>query len=99
MGILDISKYKPTGSDETLHTRFTLTLPSLELGTIGGGTNLEPQRSALKIMGIDNTLSPGQNALLFSNIVATTALAGEISLLSALSNGDLMRSHLKLNRK
>ena len=41
---------------------------------------------------------PGKNSTQLARIVAATVLAGELSLLSALAAGHLVRSHLKHNR-
>jgi hypothetical protein len=43
-------------------------------------------------------LSAGQNAAQLARVVASTVLAGELSLMSALAAGHLVRSHLKHNR-
>lgn len=42
--------------------------------------------------------SPGANAQSLARIVAGTVLAGEISLMSALAAGQLVKSHMKYNR-
>jgi hydroxymethylglutaryl-CoA reductase (NADPH) len=72
-------------------------LPSLMVGTIGGGTNLETQSEALQILGISGG-NNGKNAQKFAEIIAGAILAGEISLLSSLSEGSLAQSHLKYAR-
>ena len=41
---------------------------------------------------------PGENARQLARIVAATVLAGELSLMSALAEGQLVKSHLKMNR-
>ena len=41
---------------------------------------------------------PGENATQLARIVCGTVLAGELSLLSALAAGHLVRSHLTHNR-
>ena len=40
----------------------------------------------------------GENAGRLARIICATVLAGELSLLSALAAGHLVKSHLKLNR-
>lgn len=45
-----------------------------------------------------NTSNPGENARTFARIVCGAVLAGELSLMSALAAGHLVRSHLKHNR-
>ncbi len=42
--------------------------------------------------------NPGENATTLARIVCATVLAGELSLMSALAAGHLVRSHLKHNR-
>lgn len=77
----------------------SVTLTSLEVGTVGGGTRLPTQREALSIMGIYGSGNPpGSNAKKFAEIVASTVLAGELNLLSALANKELGKAHLKLGR-
>jgi len=78
----------------------TCTMPSIELGTIGGGTILEPQASCLDILGVRSScaVEPGRNAKMLARIVCATVLAAELSLLSALAAGTLVKSHMKHNR-
>ncbi len=42
--------------------------------------------------------APGQNAQQLACIICATVMAGELSLMSALAAGHLVRSHLKHNR-
>lgn len=42
--------------------------------------------------------SPGANSRLLATIVAGSVLAGELSLMSAIAAGQLVRSHMKYNR-
>ncbi len=76
-------------------------MPSVEVGTIGGGTPLQSQSTCLDILGIKgpNKEKPGENAKTLAEIVCSTVMAGELSLMSALTSGDLLRSHMELNRK
>ena len=76
-----------------------VTIPALQLGTVGGGTGLETQRECLTILGVagGGTL-PGAHAKKFAEIAAATVLAGEISLLGALGAGHLARAHRALGR-
>ena len=75
-------------------------MPSIEVGTIGGGTILEPQSSMLDLLGVrgPHPTSPGDNARMLSRIVAAAVLAGELSLCSALAEGHLVRAHMAHNR-
>lgn len=76
------------------------TMPSLEIGTVGGGTVLPAQAACLEMLGVRGAhpSTPGENASQLARIVCSTVLAGELSLLSALAAGHLVRSHLRHNR-
>ena len=75
-------------------------MPSIEVGTIGGGTALTPQKSMLDLLGCtDANAGYGENAGTLARVVAATVLAGELSLMSALVSQDLIRSHMALNRR
>ena len=76
------------------------TMPSIEVGTVGGGTVLPPQKACLQMLGVagSNQSEPGSNANLLAQIVCATVMAGELSLMSALAAGHLVKSHLKHNR-
>ncbi len=77
----------------------SVTLPSLEVGTVGGGTRLPTQQEALKILDCQGSGNPpGANAKKFAEIIAAAVLAGELSLLSALSAQQLAEAHVKLGR-
>ncbi len=80
---------------------FSLLLPSLEIGTTGGGTHLPTQNEALQMMeceGFYKDKPPGTKSIKFGEIITATALAGEISLCAALSAGHLASSHERLGR-
>lgn len=77
----------------------SVTMPSLEVGTVGGGTRLPTQREALEMLGVaGGSKEPGQNAKKFAEIVASTVLAGELNLLAALAKNELARAHRMLGR-
>jgi hydroxymethylglutaryl-CoA reductase (NADPH) len=84
---------------EDLH--MSVTMPSVEVGTVGGGTSLPAQAACLDLMGCQgaNKVIVGAHADHLSRIVVGAVLAGELSLMSALASGDLLESHMKLNRK
>jgi len=78
---------------------FSVTIPSLQVGTIGGGTGLGTQRESLEIIGVHGAGEPpGSNALKLAEIVGAAVLAGEISLIGALGARHLVEAHEKLNR-
>lgn len=78
----------------------TVSMPSIEVGTVGGGTVLAPQQAVLDILGIRGAhpTNPGSNAQQLARIIAASVMAGELSLLSALAAGHLVRAHLVHNR-
>jgi len=78
----------------------TCSMPCIEVGTVGGGTVLSAQSSCLEMLGVKgpHPTKPGENASRLAKIVCATVLAGELSLMSALAAGHLVRSHLKHNR-
>lgn len=77
----------------------SVTLPSLEIGTVGGGTSLATQKEALSIMGVIGTSkNNGDNSRKFVEIIACTVLAGELNLIAAISKRDLGKAHEKLGR-
>ena len=65
----------------------TLTIPSLYVGTVGGGTGLPTHRPCLEMMGCQG---PG-SALKLAEIFAGTCLAGEISVLAAIASDQFVR--------
>ncbi|GLJ22289.1 hypothetical protein SUGI_0419400 [Cryptomeria japonica] len=78
----------------------SVTMPCIEVGTVGGGTQLASQAACLNMLGVKgaNRTSPGENAQNLARIVAGAVMAGELSLMSALAAGQLVKSHMKYNR-
>ena len=72
----------------------SLTIPSLIVGTYGGGTALPTQRECLEVLGCSGTGKVRKLA----EIIAGVALAGEISLAAAISSLDWVSSHEKYGR-
>jgi hydroxymethylglutaryl-CoA reductase (NADPH) len=72
-------------------------LPSLMVGTVGGGTGLATQQEALKLLQVAGG-NGGKNAQKFAEIIGAAVLAGEISLLSSLDQGTLSTAHQALAR-
>ncbi|KAG0041396.1 3-hydroxy-3-methylglutaryl-coenzyme A (HMG-CoA) reductase isozyme, partial [Gryganskiella cystojenkinii] len=63
------------------------TMPSIEVGTIGGGTGLPPQAAMLDMLGVrgSHQENPGANAQRLARIICAGVMAGEFSLCAALS--------------
>lgn len=97
---LTIMEYAEDG--ESLHV--SVTMPSIEVGTVGGGTHLPAQAGCLEIAGVRGAAkgpdsSPGDNSRKLACIVGSAVLAGELSLMAALAANHLVRSHMQHNRK
>lgn len=80
--------------------QISVSMPSIEVGTIGGGTILEPQGAMLELLGVrgPHPTHPGENARNLARIVASIVLAAELSLCAALAAGHLVQSHMTHNR-
>nr|AMD39040.1 hydroxy methyl glutaryl CoA reductase [Fusarium babinda] len=80
--------------------QISVSMPSLEVGTLGGGTILEPQSAMLDMLGVrgSHPTNPGDNARRLARIIGAAVLAGELSLCSALAAGHLVRAHMQHNR-
>ncbi|KAL0665249.1 hypothetical protein Bca4012_102087 [Brassica carinata] len=78
----------------------SVTMPSIEVGTVGGGTQLASQSACLNLLGVKGASkeAPGMNSRRLATIVAGAVLAGELSLMSAIAAGQLVKSHMKYNR-
>ncbi|SER53800.1 hydroxymethylglutaryl-CoA reductase (NADPH) [Natrinema salaciae] len=85
--------------DGTTDLYASVSLASLEVGTVGGGTKLPTQAEALDVLGLRGGGDPpGSNADALAEIIAVGALAGELSLLGALSSRHLASAHEDLGR-
>ncbi|KAK4338795.1 hypothetical protein RND71_040257 [Anisodus tanguticus] len=78
----------------------SVTMPCIEVGTVGGGTQLASQSACLNLLGVKGACreSPASHSRLLAAIVAGSVLAGELSLMSAIASGQLVKSHMKYNR-
>jgi len=72
----------------------SLTLPSLIVGTVGGGTALPAQAALLDLLGCAGR---GNGARL-AEIVAGFCLALDLSTMAAVSSGEFARAHERLGR-
>ncbi len=73
----------------------SVTLPSLVVGTIGGGTGLPTQRACLDLL----ECSGPNSARKFAEICGATVLAGELSIAAAMASGDFSDAHKLFGRK
>lgn len=93
-----ITMMEAVNDGKDLH--ISVTMPSVEVGTVGGGTQLPSQSACLNLLGVKGASkeSPGSNSKLLATIIAGSVLAGELSLMSAIAAGQLVKSHMKYNR-
>lgn len=73
---------------------FSVTMPNIVVGSVGGGTGLPSQAGALGIMGLKGE---GKAAAL-AEVVGALCLCGEISIIAAIAAGHFTRAHAKLAR-
>ncbi len=71
-----------------------VTLPNIIVGTVGGGTSLPAQRACLDILN----LARPEDANALAEVCAALALAGELSIIGALSAQEFSRAHRRLAR-
>ena len=76
--------------------KFKLTLPSLTVGTVGGGTRLKMQKNNLELLGC----ADGENSSKkLAEIIAGATLALDISLVCAIGSHTFTDAHMKYGRK
>ena len=74
-------------------------LPDVPLAAVGGGTGLATQREALDMLGVHaDSERPGHAVMRLAEILGASVLAGELSLMAALTSRDLARAHERLGR-
>jgi len=72
-----------------------VTLPNLVVGTVGGGTGLPSQQACLNLLG----LAGSGHARAFAEVCAGLLLAGELSIIGALTSGEFTRAHERRARR
>src|SRR5262249_8133529 len=77
-----ITNFERTKDDDVY---VSVTLPSLTVATVGGGTGLGTARECLSMMGVAGT----GGALKLAEIAATTLLAREIAMGAPLASGEV----------
>ncbi|KAJ9119534.1 hypothetical protein QFC22_003243 [Naganishia vaughanmartiniae] len=93
-----ITLMEPTNDGKDL--LITCSMPSIEVGTVGGGTILGPQYAMLEMLGVAGAhpTTPGANAQRLARIICASVMAGELSLMAALAAGHLIKAHMQHNR-
>lgn len=72
----------------------TAFLPSIVIGTVGGGTGLPTQKESLQIMGCYGT----GKVLRFAEIIAATCLCLDLSTMAAVQTNEFVKAHESLGR-
>jgi hydroxymethylglutaryl-CoA reductase (NADPH) len=67
----------------------SVTLPSLTVATVGGGTALGTSRECLEILGCAGSGKAGK----FAEIICAALLAGELSMGAAIASGEFVAAH------
>ncbi|NJM51873.1 MAG: hydroxymethylglutaryl-CoA reductase [Sphingomonadales bacterium] len=73
---------------------FSVTMPNILVGTVGGGTALPSQSAALDLMGLRGS----GHADALAEVIASACMCGEISIVAAISAGHFTHAHHKLAR-
>ena len=76
--------------------KFKLTLPSLTVGTVGGGTSLKMQNRNLELLECNRSENSSRK---LAEIIAGATLALEISLICAIGSHTWTDAHMKYGRK
>jgi len=72
----------------------SVTLPNLIVGSVGGGTKLPSQHACLELLG----LAGPDHARALAEVAACVCLAGEISIVAAITAGEFVQAHVKFAR-
>lgn len=80
--------------DENGDLYCSITMPNIIVGTVGGGTSFPTQKECLQLI---DCYGPGKSTKL-AEIAINVCLAGEISILAAMSCGQFTAAHQKFGR-
>jgi hydroxymethylglutaryl-CoA reductase (NADPH) len=81
-----ITDYELTADDDLYAS---VTLPSLTVATVGGGTSLGTSAECLQMLGCAGEA----HAPKLAEIVASAILAGELSMAGAITSGEFVSAH------
>ncbi len=95
-GSMGVTCIEPRGPEAVYCSIY---MPAVPIGAIGGGTGLATQSEALAMLGVEpDPERPGDASRRLAEILGGAVLAGEISLMAALTSQDLARAHERLGR-
>jgi hydroxymethylglutaryl-CoA reductase (NADPH) len=86
-----VTRFEPHGEGGLYAS---VTMPNLIVGTVGGGTRLPSQNACLEILG----MAGPDHARAFAELTASLILAGELSIVGALTAGHFTSAHQRLAR-
>jgi hydroxymethylglutaryl-CoA reductase (NADPH) len=86
-----ITNFELTGNNQIYAS---VTLPSLTVATVGGGTGMGTSHECLEMLGVAGK----GGALKLAEIVGATLLAGEISMAAAMASGEFVKAHDRYGR-
>lgn len=81
-----ITDYELTADDDLYAS---VTLPSLTVATVGGGTSLGTSAECLRLLGC----AGASHAPKLAEIIASAVLAGELSMAGAITSGEFVSAH------
>ncbi len=91
-GAVGVTRLEVDAEADALYA--SVTMPNLIVGTVGGGTNLPTQAACLELLGLKGEGCSDA----FAELCAALSLAGELSIIGALSAGHFARAHASLAR-
>ncbi|NQU83564.1 MAG: 3-hydroxy-3-methylglutaryl-CoA reductase [Parcubacteria group bacterium] len=93
--------YTRASCTEESDLKFSIEIPCLICGTVGGGTRLPYAQANLEKMHcVGGGNPPGTNAKKFAEIIGAVVLAGELSTMAELTKGGkFIEAHLKSERR
>lgn len=86
-----ITQFELTGNGDLYAS---VTLPSLSVATVGGGTGLGTARECLEMLGC----AGAGRAVRFAEIVAAALLGGELSMAAAIGSAEFVQAHESYGR-
>lgn len=88
------SQFIPEYDIETEDLKFSIYMPSLPVGVMGGGTGYQTQKECLQILGCSGEGMKGRLA----GLIASFSLALDVSTTAAVLNNTFSQSHQRLAR-
>lgn len=95
-GSIGVTCIEPRGDAGVIASVF---MPDVPLAAVGGGTALDTQSEALRLIGVTpDPARPGAAVMRLAEILGAAVLAGELSLMAAFTSQDLASAHERLAR-